>query len=197
MRAAVARTTIVLSVIALISGCSARAPAVLDSAFWQKPTHLVTMLPIVDARKDKDVPAEQLRKELDELHKLVALHLVNKGFSVLSVDEFIPGRKIEDEAVAEMDGPALARLGPADAEVLFVLVLHDVTSNYFVVGKTARADISASLVDRRRGLFLWRDSAAESVGHLGLVAGLLPMRQVALQQTAIKILSSLPSRDSK
>src|SRR5262252_9490786 len=113
-----------------LAGCASRTPLYIDKGFMEKPIDTITLLPVVDVRKDKTVAkidAEtDVRKPIEEL-------LSKKGYSVRIANSFADGAQPVPDEVAEMDVSQLATLGPTDSQNLFIFYLQDLSTSYVVM----------------------------------------------------------------
>jgi len=165
----------------------------IDKEFQKKPVDFITLLPVVDVRKDKTA-AEIETEQLEEMRERIAAKIAGKGYSVISLPGFTNGKPPSPPEIAEMDSKELAKLGQADSNVLFIFFLEDLSSSYVVVAKTAVIETSAVLVERESGHYLWKGKCVESPGQAGLLGGLLPFLDEAIRLCTEKMFNSFPRR---
>src|SRR5947207_1831254 len=115
----------------VLAGCApSRTPLHIDKGFMEKPIDTVTLLPVVDVRKDKT--AAKIDAEAD-IRKPIEKLLAKKGYSVRIVNSFADGAQPVPDEIAEMDESKLATLGPTDSQNLFIFYLQDLSTSYVVV----------------------------------------------------------------
>jgi len=174
----------------VLTGCT-RTPLYIDKGFLEKPIDTVTLLPVVDIRKDKT--AATINAETD-VRKPIEKLFAKKGYAVRIADSFTDGAQPVPDAIVEMDVSELAKLGPTDSQNLFIFYLEDLSTSYVVMQKTSKIEASAMIVDKKNHRYLWKDKCVASVGKWGLISGLLPIQGLAVDQCLSTISRSIPKR---
>ncbi|TCV86179.1 hypothetical protein EDE11_104123 [Methylomonas methanica] len=175
-----------VGVLFLLEGCAVTQPAFYRaSGLTPKSIGQITLLPAVDARIDKHVPAH-LEKPLRQ--KAAAI-LKRKGYPVVLNDSG-ESNVLTNDSLRAADPALIKRFGPPDARWIMVLALIDLN----VVGSNDKVEVAGFLYDKEKGLLLWRDSTICLVGDGGILGGLINDKRVDLAvSTAVdSLLGSIP-----
>lgn len=178
-------------------GCAGpRTPIHLDPSFSKRQIDVITLLPIVDIRKDKSFEIdleEKIRVPVQEI-------LEEKGYSVTTPRIFAEGSQPSAEEISEMDVSELSMLGPSNSDFLLLVYVEDVSSTYAVISSTFKIETAATLIDRKGRSSLWRDKGVGSSGSGGLITSVLMKglnRSFAISNSLDAMLSTFPEKDEK
>lgn len=148
----------------------------------------VHFMPIVDARKDKteiiDTPTV--------MSGTAKRNILLKGYDLIVCDDFSDKEEIDPRYVAEMDFKELAKLGPDNAKKLLYVFLNDLDTNYFVIYKTIKFDISVLLIQKNPEEILWREKIVTSKGSWGVVNALLVDKNHAFGAVITALFEEMP-----
>lgn len=171
----------------LVTGCAQRRlPLVSDPRL--REVHTVTLMPIVDARRDRD---DAIDPQGDVLGPITTL-MQEKGYRVVVAPAFAEELSLEE--LAELGPTELATLGPKEAQALMFVRVLDLFSRYVVMAYTAKADVEGVLVDPASGETLWRDKGVVSFGQGGLLSALDAAVSNPLRGAVLVLMQSVPSQ---
>jgi hypothetical protein len=174
----------------VVAGCvtTKKLPLQMDARFANVST--ITLLPAVDARRDREHAVDL---EAD-LRRPVSEALRQKGYNVAMPANISDNHAVSVEEIAEMAPAQLAKLGPADAQTLMIVKLHDVFSRYVVMAYTVKAEVEGIVIDKATGAILWRDKGVVSGGQVGLDSGVLAAIANPVRGAARSMAMSVPDR---
>jgi hypothetical protein len=155
------RITIKLFIIAilfpfLLTGCMA-----LKSAPPKATGMQITIMPIVDLRKDRSQPIDS-----GIINNTAQRMLVYQGYEVDVADSFgeKASRDIDAQHVLAMDIDKLCELGPKGSENLLFIYLHDIDITNSLITKNIKVELSAMVLQTIPPKVLWRDKKVSFYG---------------------------------
>ena len=180
----------------IFSGCATtkqKPPHYIENNFdIGSSVKIITLLPVVDNRKDKTV-AEDYVKE--KLIKNIETELMFKGYKVEVVAEFKQGIKQISGEINEMKVHKLAKEGPIDSEYLFLFSLNDSKHANAVIAKSFTVEATGCLIDKHNRRLIWKAKCSESENALGLVATMItPVLELSMKKCFEKMFSVFPHK---
>ena len=154
----------------LLEGCATKGPAVsirIDPAFTPANMQDITVLPIVDARRDKSQPWDreewQKRWEKKWANVLLIRPLEKKGYTVALATDFGGVDNINADDIAESALSWVHALGPEGAQWILLMTLEDlVNSPQF--GTSWATSCAMILFDKNIGKAVWRYDVVTTKG---------------------------------
>lgn len=177
----------------IVTGCvtTPKVPIHLDPAFSERQIDSITLLPVVDVRKDKsfDIDMSKIR---DRIRRI----LEKRGYMVSAPSAFAAEAQPTPDEISEMSVAELSELGSPSSKALLFIFLEDISSSYVVLGYTFKIEASASLIDKESRSLLWRDKGIGTSGQGGLISGLMQglNRSEAISICINTMLESFPRR---
>lgn len=183
-----------LFVVVFMSGCAApRKPVMIDSTLLEQQPVTISILPSIDARKDKK---SAKIKDLDKIiHPNAKAGLKRRKYKVAYLDNYAVNHP--EGYLAEMTDDELISLAPANVEAAFLFVLDDLTDNNRIIANSARIACRAYLIDPSRKKIIWKDEESNSFGGAGIAYAFMPMKKMAIQKSILRMIESIPKRGSK
>lgn len=170
-----------------LAGCAVTQPAFYRaSEFKPESIGQITLLPVVDARIDKNV-AVNLE---DRLRGEVATILKGKGYAVVLSGASRETAELTNDNLRTADSALIKHLGPPGARWIMVLALTDLN----VGGSNDKVEVSGFLYDKEKGALLWRDTTICLVGDGGIFGVLGNDRRgdIAVSAAVSSLLASIP-----
>lgn len=173
------------------AGCATtRMPIKLDPTFAEQKIESISLLPIIDRRKDTSVNMDleyeigtRAQKKIEQLgYRTVRIE------APLNLDRTGLGR------LMEMDPSFIASLGPSDADAVMAIYVDDTLSSYVLISYAFKIESMGTLVSKEKSIELWRDKGIGNAGQAGLISGLLQglNRVGALDICVYGMLATLP-----
>jgi len=176
----------------LITGC-ARKPVMISPSLLEKQPGTISILPAIDARKDKkSAKIKNLDKIIQPTTKRA---LKNLKYKVAVLNDYAVDHP--EGYLAEMTDEELIALAPKDVEAVYLFILDDLTNNNIIISHSARAISRAYLIDPAKKEIIWKDKENYSMGGLGIIHAFIPYEKEVLSMSVSNMMSSLPKKGSK
>lgn len=148
-------------------------------------TESIYLMPVLDLRVDK---TKNLKLDDNALRQLLPI-FEKRGYAPLQPikDQKFVESLVEDD-FTNPDSTFLSALGPVEARWLFCPILHDYQSK-ITFGSTANAEISGYLIDKKRGVIVWRNKGIGQAGEGGLLG--MAMKGLVAEEAVNSALRSL------
>jgi len=181
----------VLSILLLIIivGCSAQSPTYSNLSDSQSiTTSVVYIYPAIDIRQkqSKNVNLQNISKQLAD-------GLSDKGLNTKLSTDF---GNVKQSEISSLSRDELYKIGPPDSNLILLVFLNDMMTDYKVVSYSINVEISGILLDKSKKSVLWRDRAtgfAQSSGVTGILDS-SKLRSDALYQAVTNLLSKFTLR---
>ncbi len=168
-----------------------KPPHYIDNSFdIRSSVKIITLLPVVDNRKNKTVAEEYVKEKLT---KNVETELMFKGYDVEVVADFKQGTEFISEEITRMNVGKLSELGPADSTYLFLFSLNDSESTNAVITKSFFVEATGRLIDKRKRRLLWESKCSKSEVTMGLVETIIkPVIELSMKNCLEQMFSVFP-----
>jgi hypothetical protein len=176
-----------------LAGCGPgqRPPLFWNSEVQPHDVGLVTVLPALDGRVDREIEVEFDAQLADEAVRLLRERGYEATRGALPAD--VTGLTLDELTVA--DAATIRRLGSSGAGWVLVIGLVDVTTA-LTFGSTGNAEVAGYLFDTKNGALQWRDKGVGQAGQGGLIgmAMIAGMDEMAIESALRKLIAGLPPR---
>lgn len=181
-------------VVLFMSGCAAvREPVMIDSALLVQQPRTISILPSIDARRDRE---STKIKDLDKItHPSLRRALKKRGYKVNILDDYAISHP--EGYLAEMSDDEFITLVPKNVEVAFLFVIEDLTSNHNIISHTSQLTSKAYLIDIVKEKIIWKDKYSGQYGGTGIAYGLMPLKTTLIRMSIEEMTRSIPKRGSK
>ena len=175
------------------TGCATRKPVMISPVLLEKQPVTISILPAIDARKDKK------SAKIKNLDKVIQPQIKRSLKSLKYRVDVLNNYAVEQPEgyLAEMTDEELITLAPDGKEAVFLFVLDDLTNNNFIISHSARVMSRAYLIDPVKKEIIWKDKETYSTGGLGLIHAFIPYEKEVLSMSAGNMISSIPKKGSK
>ena len=183
-----------LCLIVMVGCASPQKATYLSPSFDQKNIGSITILPIVDARIQRqfEINEPELRQII---YPVVEWDLKEKGYAVEYSEEVTGVQCLKFGRSLNLDPECLRKVGPSHSMWVLVIFLQDfqMRSPY---GGAVSAKMSGVLFDRSEGLLLWSDLEYAGLSQRELVGKNMEtvIANDVIQICTQKLISSLPQR---
>jgi hypothetical protein len=181
----------------VLTGCSTIIPFkpnYMDSEFSPSEIEEITVLPVVDIRKDKSLKIAYQKIGTYEFKYFFP----RMGYQVKLSDNFGKIANITEDDIARQDVDFIKNLGPDNAQWVFLVTLDDLATRK-TLGIASVAECSGILYDKDPGKEVWRHKATHQYGQGG-IAGMMmggTVREESLRACVDDLLAQFPSKNGK
>jgi len=156
--------------LALLSmGCATtEVPIHSDVEFGQgRIDDSIFIFPLIDCRIDKSVELDREKLEKVFMHSTVKYYLkkYDYKFEVLTDASLLYGISADDITYPEESW--IRSLGPTDSRYILLMALLDAQTQNKTFGKGASVEMLGLLVDKSRGVVVWKDKSTKQAGMAG------------------------------
>jgi hypothetical protein len=156
--------------VTLCVGCAStpEVPIHSDVEFGQgRIAESINIFPLIDCRIDKSVELNYEKLDRVFMKGTVKHYLKKKDyeFEVLTDVSWVSGISADDINYPEESW--IRSLGPTNSRYVLLIVLLDVQTENKTFGKGASVEMLGLLVDKSRGVVVWRDKSSKQAGMSG------------------------------
>lgn len=183
-----------LCLIVIVECASPQKATYLAPSFDQKKIDSITILPIVDARIQRQFEINE--PELQQIvYPVVESGLRDKGYAVEYSEETTGVQCLKFGRSLNLDPACLRKVGPPHSMWVLVIFLQDYQMRT-PYGGAVSAKMSGVLFDRSEGLLLWSDLEYAGLSQRELVGKNMDtmIANDVIQICTQKLISSLPQR---
>ncbi len=185
------------------------APTYFDKSVFFADTENISVLPLVDIRKDKSlVLSKEWPHDAFTAYKIflgrkipyilpISYFKEEKGYEATLAADYGEITIISEDDILDADPSWIKRLGSSDNKWMLLLVLED-TAIRKTFGTAGTAECSGYLFDKNAGKLLWKHEATGEISMLGL-AGYIASEHAASDAVLIcfgNIYEQFPKRHS-
>ena len=180
---------------ALFVGCASIKPPLYNAeGFQPQQMDVVYVMPVVDARVDKE-----LETPFNKIIQKDAMRILkHKKYVAEKVGEEVVVVDLTLDDIQEESPELIKSIGPEGSRWIMLFVLEDL-SRKVSFGASANAEVRMVILDKEKGIVVWRDKSVIQTGQGGLVAMALAgtMDNDALHQAVYDLLHrKLPKNKS-
>lgn len=175
-------------------------PIIIEPEFFETPITKISILPVLDERKDKSVNSK-IKSNFSLSNTIRALTsgelITEKNYRVNNLDTYGAHKAISSRDLNRANTTWVKNLGPDDVETAFVLVFSDAQS-ITTFGRMASVDISAYMYNKKNGKLIWKNKVIVQSGQGGLYGLMVSHSErlrVTIGKAVRKLLQGLPDKE--